>query len=60
MTDVAGSGTAEDHWVLSTPPGGSEFEAWRDEAAGPPPPWSRSARPSCATSCAASTTCTPC
>jgi hypothetical protein len=34
--DVEGSGTAEEPWILTTPPGGSEFEAWRDEAADPP------------------------
>ena len=34
--DVDGSGTAEDPWILATPPGKSEFEAWRDEAADPP------------------------
>jgi hypothetical protein len=31
--DVEGSGTAEEPWILTTPP---EFEAWRDEAADPP------------------------
>ena len=35
-TDVDGSGTLEDPWVLTTPPGGSEFEAWRDEGSDPP------------------------
>ena len=29
---VAGRGTADDPWILATPPGGSEFEAWRDRA----------------------------
>jgi hypothetical protein len=29
--DVAGSGTAADPWILTTPPGKSEYEAWRDE-----------------------------
>ena len=33
--DVKGSGTAEDPWVLTTPPGKSAFEAWRDESADP-------------------------
>jgi hypothetical protein len=33
---VEGSGTAEDPWILTTPPGTSEFDAWRDEAADPP------------------------
>ena len=29
-------GTKDDPWVLKTPPGTSEFEAYRDETAGPP------------------------
>ena len=29
-SNVAGSGTASDPWILSTPPGRSDFEAWRD------------------------------
>jgi len=33
---VEGNGTAEDPWILTTPPGKSEFDAWRDEAADPP------------------------
>jgi hypothetical protein len=33
---VDGAGTEDDPWVLRTPPGSSEFEAWRDEAAQPP------------------------
>src|SRR5215475_11059133 len=33
---AAGSGTEADPWVLSTPPGKSEFEAWRDEQSDPP------------------------
>ena len=35
-TTVDGSGTPEDPWVLTTPPGRSEFEAYRDPAATPP------------------------
>ena len=35
-SSVAGSGTAGDPWILATPPGKSEFEAWRDEDADPP------------------------
>ena len=35
-TDVEGSGTAEDPWILTTPPGKSEFEAYRDPHADPP------------------------
>jgi hypothetical protein len=34
--DVAGSGTSDDPWILATPPGKSEFEAWRDEKADTP------------------------
>ena len=31
MTEnIAGSGTADDPWILATPPGKSDFEAWRD------------------------------
>lgn len=33
---VEGNGTAEDPWILTTPPGASEFDAWRDEDADPP------------------------
>jgi hypothetical protein len=33
---VDGSGTADDPWILTTPPGKSEFDAWRDEAGDPP------------------------
>jgi hypothetical protein len=35
-TRVKGSGTEKSPWQLKTPPGSSEFEAWRDEAAEPP------------------------
>ncbi len=28
---VEGNGTAEDPWILTTPPGSSEFDAWHDE-----------------------------
>lgn len=31
-----GEGTADDPWRLKTPPGSSEYEAWRDESADPP------------------------
>jgi hypothetical protein len=31
-----GSGTEASPWQLKTPPGTSEFQAWRDEAAEPP------------------------
>lgn len=37
MTDVTfGSGTADDPWILKTPPLTSEFQVWKDEAAEPP------------------------
>ena len=36
MADGEGSGTPDDPWVLSTPPGTSEFEAYRDPTAAPP------------------------
>jgi hypothetical protein len=32
MTD----GTPSDPWTLTTPPGSSEYQAWRDESADPP------------------------
>ena len=31
-----GSGTREDPWVLTTPSGGSTYEAYRDESSDPP------------------------
>ncbi len=33
---IEGDGTKEDPWILTTPPGKSEFDAWRDEDADPP------------------------
>ena len=33
--NIAGSGTADDPWILATPPGKSDFEAWRDPGANP-------------------------
>ncbi len=36
MPQVEGSGTPEDPWILCTPPGKSEFEAYRDPDADPP------------------------
>ena len=36
QVDVEGSGTQDDPWVLTTPPGSSEFEAYRDAEADPP------------------------
>jgi hypothetical protein len=35
-TEPTGSGTPDDPWVLTTPPGKSEFEAYRDASANPP------------------------
>ena len=35
-TTPAGSGTSQDPWILTTPPGGSEYQAYRDETAEPP------------------------
>ena len=32
---IEGSGTADDPWILTTPPGKSEFDAWRDDTADP-------------------------
>jgi len=34
--DVEGSGTPDDPWILLTPPGKSEFEAYRDPESDPP------------------------
>ena len=34
--DVEGTGTPSDPWQLSTPPGSSAFEAYRDPDADPP------------------------
>lgn len=36
MAKVKGSGTRQSPWVLKTPPGTAEFEAFRDEALDPP------------------------
>ena len=36
MSGATGTGTREDPWVLTTPPGSSEFEAYRDPDAEPP------------------------
>jgi len=33
--DMAGTGTREDPWILTTPPGSSEYQMYRDEAADP-------------------------
>ena len=33
---IEGAGTEEDPWILTTPPGKSEFDAWRDETTEPP------------------------
>jgi hypothetical protein len=34
--DVAGSGAAQDPWVLRTPPGTAEYQMHRDDTADPP------------------------
>ena len=36
MADLAGAGTKDSPWQLRTPPGTSEYQMWRDEAADPP------------------------
>ena len=36
MGDIEGTGAKDDPWVLQTPPGSSEFEAYRDPDANPP------------------------
>jgi hypothetical protein len=33
---MAGGGVKDNPWTLTTPPGGSEFQAWRDEGLDPP------------------------
>ena len=33
---MAAKGTADDPWVLKTPPGTSEFQMYRDDTADPP------------------------
>ena len=33
---ATGGGTKDDPWTLTTPAGGSEFQAWRDETLDPP------------------------
>ncbi|MCA9619769.1 MAG: hypothetical protein KC731_12170 [Myxococcales bacterium] len=35
-TKTSGAGTADAPWLLKTPPGSSEYTAWRDAAADPP------------------------
>ena len=36
MIDMEGTGTPQDPWILTTPPGKSEFEAYRNLEADPP------------------------
>ena len=36
MSEPTGEGTKDAPWVLTTPSGGSEFEAYRDESLDPP------------------------
>ena len=33
---IEGAGTKADPWILTTPPGNSEFDAWRDDTLDPP------------------------
>jgi hypothetical protein len=35
MTTAKGRGTADNPWILETPPGSSQFEAYRDPASAP-------------------------
>ncbi len=41
VAHIEGTGTKADPWILTTPPGRSEFDAWRDEDAEPPALWIR-------------------
>ncbi|MCG8458387.1 MAG: hypothetical protein MI919_19080 [Holophagales bacterium] len=34
--EFEGTGTEDDPWILTTPPGKSEFDAWRDPSSDPP------------------------
>ena len=36
MSDAQGTGTADDPWQLTTPPGKGQYQMWRDEGAEPP------------------------
>ncbi len=36
QTTPRGAGTPEDPWILQTPPGKSEYQAYRDETSDPP------------------------
>jgi hypothetical protein len=36
VSDVQGTGTPADPWVLKTPPGTSEYQMYKDESAEPP------------------------
>ena len=36
VPQVTGSGSPDDPWTLTTPPGGSTFQAYQDETADPP------------------------
>lgn len=38
---IEGNGTVDDPWILTTPPGKSEFDAWMDPDADPPALWIR-------------------
>jgi hypothetical protein len=36
MATYSGSGTKDDPWNLTTPPGTSQYQMWRDDSADPP------------------------
>ncbi len=36
QVEVIGEGTEASPWILKTPPGKSEYQAWRDQVAEPP------------------------
>ena len=55
-----GDGTKESPWVLQTPPGTSEYQLYRDEAADPPALVCVVGKTTLATGCGRSTTSTPC
>jgi hypothetical protein len=55
-----GEGTSEQPWVLKTPSGGSEYEAYRDETLDLRPLSCGSAKPNSAITSDVWTTCTPC
>lgn len=60
MANFSGSGTKDDPWVLKTPPGTSEYQMWRDDAADPPATSARSVERGSATTSGPSTTSARC